>query len=136
MTELTAIEKVLNITWSVQTPSAAYRVPGHVGISENELADEGAKDALEVQPFSTRMMASIDYTDDGIRHYPVVKAKIKVKWSSEWRAVGNNKLRRIKECLCFKPLGTASRSNRREEVVFESPVFRSHTADSRLPHEQ
>ncbi|KAG8284048.1 hypothetical protein J6590_108227 [Homalodisca vitripennis] len=82
-------------------------VPGHVGIHGNELADRGAKEALELQPFTLRMVAS-DIT-------PVVKAKLKAMWSSEWQAVYNNKLRIIKDCT--RPWGTAHRRSRREEVV-------------------
>ncbi|KAG8290902.1 hypothetical protein J6590_108256 [Homalodisca vitripennis] len=46
---------------------------------------------------------------------PVVKGKLKAKWNSEWRAVVNNKLRLIKDCVGLWE--TANRPSRREEVV-------------------
>ncbi|KAG8275384.1 hypothetical protein J6590_108464 [Homalodisca vitripennis] len=82
-------------------------VPGHIGVSGNELADRGAKEALQLQPYTARMISS-----DII---PVVKGKLKAKWNSEWRAVVNNKLRLIKDCVGLWE--TANRPSRREEVV-------------------
>ena len=68
-------------------------VPAHVGITQNERADQGAREAAAADsPITDHRVHYIDY-------YPVLRKKIHEQWENAWSSTTNNKLRYIKDTV-------------------------------------
>lgn len=83
-----------------------YWVPGHVGITGNEKADQAAKSAIQKD-----LDISAVPTSD-IRNS--LKLSILSAWQTEWQYT-NFKLSRIKDCV--RPWASSTRASRREEII-------------------
>lgn len=84
-------------------------VPGHRGISGNELADLAAKEAATCFPAPLISVPSLDFAN-------FVKSSIQRKWDETWQSLpSSNKLRSIRASPL--PWTTSQRRNRKEEVV-------------------
>lgn len=82
-------------------------IPGHAGITGNELADELAKHALSAEEISNIKLPHTDY-----KH--AVKQYVQSIWHENWNKLQDNKLHSIKPKLQLrKPL----QLNRRDSVV-------------------
>ena len=82
-------------------------VPGHVGISGNELADGAAKAATRRTDINIAAVPAPD-TQTFLRH------SILNAWQTEWQTT-NFKLSTVKDTV--KPWNTSFRTNRREEII-------------------
>ncbi|XP_066901898.1 uncharacterized protein, partial [Halyomorpha halys] len=83
-------------------------VPGHVGITGNELADIAAKQALDLPGQGTAILTPQEIS------LPM-KNEISSSWQAMWDETPPSKLNTIKKPT--KPWTTSNRSNRREEVA-------------------
>ena len=84
-------------------------VPAHVGIPNNERADEGARSAAESDaPISD---PAVHYKD----YYPIIREKITDKWQEYWLSLQSNKLRTIKTTVT--PWNSSMEISRRLDVV-------------------
>ena len=95
-------------------------IPGHVGISGNEMADRAAKEALLLNISKTK----IPYTD--AKH--AINTYSKTKWQTLWNNVPFNKLRSIKPTIGDSY--NVCRTVRREEVI----LARLRIGHTRLTH--
>ena len=97
-------------------------VPSHVGVSMNEIADNKAKQAIQVRQVTEK---SLPFTD----FYPIIDKAIRNDWQSKWnREAQTNKLRQIKDTVA--KWTTSYSKNRRWEVV----LSRLRLGHSRLTH--
>ena len=84
-------------------------VPAHIGIPQNEQADEGARAAAASDVLIRN--PRIHYRD----YYPIIRRMIYARWEQIWSDVTDNKLRSIKATV--KPWSSSSQRNRRLEVM-------------------
>ena len=105
--------KTVNFCW----------VPGHVGVSGNDLADAAAREANSSQGLVPPL--PLPHKD----YYPCFNFFIQSKWLEEWRTIRGNKLRNLKEDV--KPWSTACRKSRKEEIV----LARLRMGHTRCTHE-
>lgn len=95
-------------------------VPGHVGLTGNEKADNAAKGALDEE------ISECEIPVSDIK--PVLSSYIMDKWQAEWDDCAGNKLHDI--CNSVKQLITQSFSCRHDQVVYT----RCRIGHSRLTH--
>ena len=106
------IAKILRLVLKMQSKGKTITVcwvPAHLGISQNESADEGAKAAAESASLVNNL--KVYYRD----YYPVFRMKVIEEWGENWRGVIGNKLRDIKEGVTH--WDTSRQKNRRQEVL-------------------
>ena len=97
-------------------------VPAHVGVPQNERADEEAK-AAAIE--GTRAGSQrVHYRD----HYYDIKRGIQSEWEHKWRNSTNNKLRAIKDSV--QAWNSSQQKTRRHEVV----LCRLRIGHTRLTH--
>ena len=100
-------------------------IPGHVGISGNEMADRAAKEALLLNISKTK----IPYTD--AKH--AINTYLRTKWQTLWNNVPFNKLRSIKPTIGDSY--NVCRTVRREEVI-QTRLRIGHTRLTQLSAER
>ena len=115
--------------WSVSLPKLSQLctggsdwVPAHIGIPQNEQADEGARAAATSDVLIRN--PRVHYRD----YYPIIRRMIYVRWEQIWRDVTDNKLRSIKTTV--KPWSSSSQRNRRLEVM----LCRLRIGHTRMTH--
>ena len=96
-------------------------VPAHVGIPQNERADEAAKEAAERD--ATTGGGSVHYKD----YYPVIREKVGMEWAESWLNSGS-KLRDLKDNV--QPWKFSLQKSRRQEVA----LCRLRIGHTRLTH--
>lgn len=93
-------------------------VPAHVGIKDNERADQAAKDATKLTEIQS-IITAYDFKS-------YLKCKVKESWEKSWENKYQNKLRQIKSTV--NPWHTGR--NRREQVI----ITRLRIGHTRLTH--
>ena len=83
-------------------------VPSHVGVTENERADEAARAVIGRQDITAVALPRSDIK-------VAIKRRITERWRLRWEAVTGNKYREVTDCI--KPLPNALCSDRQWEVV-------------------
>ena len=97
--QLQTAHKTVSLCW----------VPSHVGVRGNEHADEAARAAISNQEIVHNF--HIPYKDS----YPLIKKRIRERWSAEWLASEGSKLREIKDSVVEWP--SSHHKVRRVEVT-------------------
>ena len=97
-------------------------VPSHTGVRGNEEADRAA---VSVATHGATVNCAIPRSD----YKSYIKQVVRSKWKEEWRNVGNNKLRTIKENV--EPFKTSYNRNRQ----WERKLTRLRIGHTRITHE-
>ena len=119
------IDKILRILLEMERRGKRVTVcwvPAHIGIPQNERADEGARTAAEADTIIRNNR--VHYKN----YYPVIRGEVRGEWARSWRGIANNKLRTIKDDV--SEWSSSLQKNRRQEVV----LCRLRIGHTRLTH--
>ena len=92
--------------------------PGHVGVPGNERADRVAVAAASSNGEPANDV--VPYRD----WYPIIKQRMKEKWTEEWRRVEHNKLRELKDSIEMWP---SSNNKIRKQSIIITRLRIGHT---------
>ena len=117
------IQKIQTQIYTLQSAQKTVSIcwcPAHVGVQQNETADEAARliAESEEEPIDVR----VPYRD----HYTRIKEIIRAKWTEEWSNTTNNKLRTIKDHI--NPPPESHHRNRKMSVIPTSCLL--YTSDA------
>jgi len=102
------------IRWIIRLRNVGKKInfcwcPAHVGIPGNEAADKMAVEAARSNtPAANEETPYRDW-------YPVIRTRLRTRWSEEWRLTGMNKLRTIKNSV--DDWSSSNQKNRKHSII-------------------